>query len=191
MHLPDLSPSHLSVNVFLHSEVPDPWPLLSSGWDLNLSGLSVKLPSLGLPYIRNYICFSLVNRFYVGLIISPAEETGREEGKRFPLLTDKPVSQFRAKQVYGNIPQWVLYTLQDLMSYYLMMFYLVLQARRKPYSPAPLFQEQQTLLTAPPTQHLNSFFNLSSPFAPNLKIKQSRRDNFDWRKLSCFYPFFF
>ena len=104
----------------------------------------VKLPSLGLPYICNYICFSPVNRFYVGLIISPAEETGREEGKRVPLLTDKPVSQFRAKQVYGNIPQWVLYPLQDLMSY-LMIFYLVLQARRKPYSPAPLFQELQTL----------------------------------------------
>lgn len=129
----------------------------------------VKLPSLGLPYICNYICFSPVNRFYVGLIISPAEETGREEGKRVPLLTDKPVSQFRAKQVYGNIPQWVLYPLQDLMSYHLMIFYLVLQARRKPYSPAPLFQEQQTLLTAPPTQHLNSFFMFLPPLPQTLR----------------------
>lgn len=169
MHLPDLSTSHLSVSVFLHAEVPDPWPLpLSSGWHLNLSGLSVKLPSLGLPYIRNHICFSPVSWFYVGLIISPAEKPGREEEKRVPLLTDKPVSQFRAKQVYGSIPQCVLYPLQDLMSY-LMTFYLVLQVRRKPYSSAPLFQQQQTLLTAPPPHRLSSFFIFLPPLPQTLR----------------------
>ena len=65
------------------------------------------------------MCFSLVNLSYVNLkIIRPAKEPGREEGKSVPPLTDKPISQLKAKtkQVHENIPQWVLYPFQDLMS---------------------------------------------------------------------------
>lgn len=67
-------------------EAPDPHPiLLSSGWYI-----SPKLPLSLMPLRGSCICiikcFSPVTLFHINLVIRPAKEPRREEGKKSPPL---------------------------------------------------------------------------------------------------------